>query len=285
MQAGERVDVIKQVADRLAAEDDWSEIDLILDQFDFKTMEIWNDTKKAYVFECIKEAADSQLSALDQYLMGHARPGDEPWESDEFRIFLTHVSNKKQVAHALKSCLRYYGVDSFVAHDDIQAGKQWQTVIESALHSCDALVGLLHEGFRESDWCDQEVGIALGCGVPVVPIQFDLLPYGFFGSLQAEINASMKEPKDLARTVVEILLRDKRTSDKLAEALVERLIHATSFEQANRLSRMLDLEAPLLSSKQVERLREAEKQNDQLEHAFDFDHHISSIEAKIRATR
>jgi hypothetical protein len=30
------------------------------------------------------------------------------------------------------------------------------------LHSCDALVGILHEGFRESPWCDQEVGIVLG---------------------------------------------------------------------------------------------------------------------------
>lgn len=285
MQPGERVDLIKRVADRLAAEDEWSEIDLILEQFGFGIFEEWVGAKKSYVVECVKEGTNQQLNALDQYLMGHTGLGDDPWESEGFRIFLTHVSGKKQVAHALKSCLRYYGVDSFVAHDDIQAGKQWQAVIESALHSCDALAGLLHEGFRESDWCDQEVGIALGRGIPIVPIQFDLLPYGFFGSLQAEINATVKEPKELARSLVEVLLRDKRTSEKLAEALVGRLTCATSFEQANRLSRMLDLEAPLLSVEQVERLREAEKENDQLEHAFDFDHHISAIEGKIRAAR
>ena len=216
--------------------------------------------------------------------MGYSRPGDEPWEDERFRLFLTHVATQKRAAHELKSYLGYFGVDAFVAHDDIQPGREWRLVIESALHSCDALAGLLHEGFHESDWCDQEVGIALGRGIAVVPIQFDLLPYGFFGSVQAVNNAASQESGTLALNLVLVLLKDKRTSEKLTAAIVDELARANSFDQANKLSRILAQDAPLLSREQTEQLRKAEKANDQLQGAFDFDGHLSSIEAKIEAT-
>lgn len=284
MQPGERIDIIKRVATRLAAEDNWGDIDLVLEQFGFQIEQQWRGDYKSYITHCLKNGGDSSLAAVDQYLMGHSRPGDEPWEDERFRLFLTHVATKKQTAHSLKSCLRLYGVDAFVAHEDIQPGKEWQIVIESALHTCDALAGLLHKGFRKSDWCDQEVGFALGRGIPVVPIQYDLLPYGFFGSVQAVNNAATQQSKTLARNLIQILLKDKRSSAQLAETIVDELSNATSFDQANKLSRILAEEAPLLSKNQVEQLREAEKENDQLQGAFHFDRHLSRIEAKIDVT-
>ena len=283
MQPGQRIDVIKRVATRLAATDDWAEIDLVLEQFGFGTAWQWEGDKRSYVIDRTKDGGAGNLTAIDQYLMGHSRPGDEPWEDARFRLFLTHVAPQKQVAHSLKSCLRYYGVDAFVAHDDIQPGKEWQIVIESALHSCDALAGLLHEGFRGSDWCDQEVGIALGRGIAAVPIQFDLLPYGFFGSVQAVNNAAIQQPATLAKNLVQVLLKDKRTSEKLTEAIVDELARAATFDQANKLSKVLAEEAPLLSKRHAEQLRKAEKENDQLRGAYSFEIHLSSIEAKIYA--
>ena len=285
MQPGQRIDTIRRVGTRLGSEDDWAIIDLILEQFGLPTHWEWSGSKNSYVIDCLKNADDDSLVAIDQYLMGHSRPNDEPWEGDGFPLFLTHVATQRQVAHSLKSYLRFYGIDAFVAHDDIQAGKEWQVVIESALRSCDALAGLLHEGFRESDWCDQEVGIALGRGVPVVPVQYDLLPYGFFGSVQAVSNAADLQETDLAKRLVLILLKDKRTAGKLAEAMVSSLADATSFKQANQLSQLLNEEAPLISSDQAERLRNAEKENGELQGAFHFDRHLSSVEARISATR
>ena len=116
-----------------------------------------------------------------------------------------------------------------------------------------------------------------------MPIQFELLPYGFFGYVQAVSNAANQGPKKLARSVVQVLLKDKRTSERLTQAIVEQLTLATSFDQANQLSPMLAKDAPLLSIGQVQQLRGAEKENDQLQRAFDFDDHLSSIEAKIDA--
>lgn len=284
MQPGERVVIIKRIATRLAAEDDWAEIDLVLEQFGFRTLNRWDGDAKSYVLYLIRKEQDSKLKALDQYLMGHNRPDDEPWEEDAFRLFITHLAKHKRDAHSLKSNLRFYGVDGFVAHDDIRPGKEWQLVIESALHTCDALVGLLHNGFRESDWCDQEVGFALGRGVPAVPIHFDLYPYGFFGSVQAIINAGTQEMKGLARRLILILLHDKRTAEKITEALVGQLANARSFDQANKLSGLLASDALLLTREQVARLRTAEKTNGELQGAFDFDSNVSAIEAKLHAS-
>jgi nucleoside 2-deoxyribosyltransferase len=283
MTPGERIEVIKRIATRLGAEDDWAEIDLILEQFGFPTEWRWEGDAKSYVLHCIKNNDDANLEALDQYLTGHSRPDEKPWDDGRFRLFITHLAKHKATAHALKSHLRFYGIDGFVAHDDIKPGKEWQLVIESALHSCDALVALLHDGFRESDWCDQEVGFALGRGVPVVPLHFDLYPYGFFGSVQAIRNAGTQEVKALARDLTLILVQDKRTADKLTMAVVEQLADATSFDQANRLSSLLANEAPLLTQDQADRLRTAKKTNTQLEDAFGFDTNLSTIEAKILA--
>ncbi len=284
MQPGQRVDAIRRVATRLASTDDWLEVDLVLEQFGFPTTDFWQGDMRSYIVDSLKDEDDDKLAAIDQYLMGHSRPGDVPWEDERFRLFLTHVATQKQAAHELKSNLRFYGVDAFVAHEDIQPAKEWLVVVESALHSCDALAGLLHKGFRASDWCDQEVGIALGRRVAVVPIQFDLLPYGFFGSVQAVKNAAIQEPGTLALNLINVLLKDKRTSEKLAGAIVDELAGATSFDQANRLSRILAQNAALLSKEQTEQLRKAERENDQLQRSYDFDKHLSSIEAKIDAT-
>ncbi len=280
MQPGERIPLIRRLAERLAAEKDWAEIDFVLDQFGAPTEYSWQGTMYEYVRHCLRGCPDLLLLSIEQYTMGQVSPAEEPWEEGCFRLFISHLATQNLVAHDLKSHLSFYGIDAFLAHEDIKPGKHWQRVIEAALHSCDALVALLHDGFRDSLWCDQEVGIALGRGVPVVPINYDLNPYGFFGSLQA-LNARGQLMKPLASSLMNLLLEDKRTAERLAEGIVSRLENARSYEEANRLSAVLNTDAPLISRDQAKRLRQAEKRNDQLQGAFDFDDNLSSIEAKI----
>ena len=273
-----------RIASRLAR-DDWADIDLVLEQFGFETASLWEEDKRTSILHSLKRGDDDGLVELDEYLLGHSRPDEERWENESFRLFLTHVAEKREVAHSLKSSLRFYGVDAFVAHDDIQPAQEWLLAIEEALHSCDALAGLLHEGFRESDWCDQEVGIAIGRRIVVVPIQFDLLPYGFFGSLQAVNNAASQRPTTLARSLVRILLEDKRSSAELTAAIVAQLARAETYPQANKLAQILAEEAPPLSRAQLERLRRAKRKNYVVRRANAVEGHLSSIEAKSGVTR
>ncbi|MGA9048524.1 MAG: toll/interleukin-1 receptor domain-containing protein, partial [Dehalococcoidia bacterium] len=102
-----------------------------------------------------------------------------------FRVFLSHKSEVKEETAKLKEKLKIYGITCFVAHTDIEPTKEWQTEIENALHSMDALIALLTDDFHNSDWTDQEVGFAFGRSVPIIPVKLGRDPYGFMGKFQA----------------------------------------------------------------------------------------------------
>jgi hypothetical protein len=50
------------------------------------------------------------------------------------------VSKDEATAMRLKECLGAYGITGFVAHEDIEPSRVWQTEIERALFAMDALV-------------------------------------------------------------------------------------------------------------------------------------------------
>ncbi|MCY3642184.1 MAG: glycosyltransferase [Acidimicrobiaceae bacterium] len=54
------------------ATDDWAEIDLVLEQFGFRTSSHWDRDMKSYVINYIKDGDGSGLTAIDHYLMGRS---------------------------------------------------------------------------------------------------------------------------------------------------------------------------------------------------------------------
>jgi len=71
-------------------------------------------------------------------------------------------------------------VSCFVAHLSIRPTREWQDEIERALFSMDALIALLTKDFQKSNWTDQEISIALGRKVPVIPLKIDKKPLWFY---------------------------------------------------------------------------------------------------------
>ena len=65
------------------------------------------------------------------------------WKPGYFRLFISHLSDYKVSASNLKECLQDYGIDGFVAHEDITPSKEWEQEIEAALFSLDALCAIV----------------------------------------------------------------------------------------------------------------------------------------------
>ena len=240
MQPGERVTIIKKAAQTLAAQG-WSDIDLTLGQFGFPTEDEWRGDEYAYVIEQLKRGGDDDLVALHAYLHpGDVPPTepqpdliedpDSPWETGGFRLFVSHLSGEKENVSRLKSALAAHSIEAFVAHEAIEPTKEWVNVIEAALRSCDALAAWLSPGFRESSWCDQEVGFAVSRGILVVPLRFGLDPYGFIGKYQALTVRDKHPPVDLARTIFDLLVQHELTRSAMARALVWRYENSRSFD-------------------------------------------------------
>lgn len=131
----------------------------------------------------IESAPDDLSSDLHAYLTGEAvsntsqTPG--AWSGSGVRLFFSHLATHKAVVSDVVTALSNFGIEAFVAHEDIEPTKEWQRVIEASLASCDAMVVFLHEGFRQSSWCDQEVGWVYGRQRPMLCLEFDSVPHGF----------------------------------------------------------------------------------------------------------
>lgn len=134
------------------------------------------------------------------------------WRSGYFRMFISHLTENKDSASHLKNALVKYGIDCFVAHEDIEPSKLWQTEIEKALASMDLLCAILTPGFYQSKWCDQEVGIALGRSIPTLSIKKGADPHGFIGKYQAIKAKSSAEA--VAKDVFEVICKMDNVNNK-----------------------------------------------------------------------
>ena len=154
---------------------------------------------------------------------------NEPWERGGLRLFMSHLAIHQEYVGNVGRMASTAGVNSFVAHTSIQPSREWQSVIETALRTCDAMVVFLHAGFDQSPWCDQEVGFALGREIPILPLAFDLFPYGFLSKFQAE-KVREQQPWDVGTRILD-WLSAARLQPEARERFVEGLV--TSFEQIN----------------------------------------------------
>jgi hypothetical protein len=115
-------------------------------------------------------------------------------------LFASHQSSPKALVGSVAAALERYGVEMFVAHEEIESDREWKDEILKALGTTDGGVAFLHQEFKGSDWCAQEVGWLRGRGVPVVSLKFDLAPYGPVGERQA-IPAAGKDAPALAEAL------------------------------------------------------------------------------------
>ena len=183
------------------------------------------------------------------------------WDADGYRVFLSHkVEVKKEVAE-LKERLRIFGISGFVAHEDIHPTKEWQDEIENALATMDAFVALMTKDFHDSLWTDQEVGFALGRGVPIIAVKLGRDPYGFLGKFQALAG----NWETVAEGVVKLLIKQPRMLD----AYIGAIERCSGFDGGNLLASILT-RVDALSDDQTNRLVSAFNSNTEIRGSFGF---------------
>jgi hypothetical protein len=265
MRPAERITVIKETA-TLLSEQEWSDIDLTLGEHDLPTTDSWNGSKYNYVIAMLDRESDEKLREVHEFVTGEAGDtpvGPHPWRQGYFKLFLSHLAVHQEQVSYVGHNLRRYGVSSFVAHSSITPSTEWQTVIEVALRTSDAMAVFLHNGFKESDWCDQEVGFALARRVPILPLAIDVMPYGFMGKLQAARCRSDDSAPKIAERILRWLLKTPATQTAMTDGLVTAFERSGSFSDTRSIYNLL-VEMPVFTPAQLQRLEGATKENDQV---------------------
>ena len=135
-------------------------------------------------------------------------------------FFLSHHHLDKLLAGDIRKLLETKGFAAFVAHEDITPSDEWEEAIRTHLHSCTALIAVVTENFANSSFTNQEVGIALEAGKPVIPIAFGVSGGNLPGFLKSK-QAVFCENKPLARCVNEAV--EPFSSEQLPESVVSRI--------------------------------------------------------------
>ena len=215
-------------------------------------------------------------------MMPESQVDDDRLWTPGLRLFLSHLSEHKVYVAGVQEHLRQRGVSSFVAHEDIEPATEWVDEIEYALKTADAMAVFLHEGCHESHWADQEVGAAVGRGIPVIPIRFEVDPYGFIGRYQAL--QGMADEARMAGDILKILHKHDGFSEKIGDGLIAAAEHAGNFDEANVLAGRIRNQAEW-TSEQVKALVRAGASNTQVLDAYKCRPAIENIAGEILGYR
>jgi hypothetical protein len=279
MKPAERATLVKEIAKRLANED-WSLVDSTLESFSLPTYTAWNGSVLSYVLHCLRGAEETTLRELAEHV-GYSsvekshRLIPRFWKAGMFRLFITHLATQRKVAAELQVELHSFGISSFVAHNDITPTKEWQTEIEAALSSCEALVALLHPKFHESKWTDQEIGYAMGRGIPVFTVRCGEDPYGFIGKFQA-FNGNSKKAPVLAKELFDALRKGKSTSKRMGEAVIAGFTGSSSYKAAKERMAYVE-ELTVWDTAFTSSLEAAVKKNPQIADSFGVPERIQKL--------
>lgn len=226
MRVTERLELAEQIACELQSRYTFAELDRFLTAFGIDVSEAqWGNSKRVYARDILSGASEKLLRAVAEELELDVRTGTgrvvnypEAWrDTTDFRLFISHVSKDKAVAHRLREALASYSIAGFVAHDDIEPTSAWEREIERALWTMDAMVAVLTDGFSKSVWCQQEVGFALGRGAKVISFKWGEDPVGFISKEQA-LPRRNRTAEEIAAEIDRLLAKDSRTTDRLEKA-------------------------------------------------------------------
>lgn len=174
------------------------------------------------------------------------------WRPRRLRLFVTHASRVPTSGAPFKTALASYGIDAFVAHEEVEPSPEWLREIELALRTTHALCAIVTNDFHASQWCNQEVGFALGRPVPVFRIGSAADAPGFLHQLHA-IQSDDSEDV-VAQRVFELLTNLQSCKSLLIEALLCALEEADSPVAARQFMERLKALRNQLSPEQIRRI-------------------------------
>lgn len=236
---------VAEVLDKIFAANEGT-ISEVIDHFD---IDLWYQQKSPEKYKKLFSGGASHLADF--------------WKSGYLRLFVSHLSSNKARMSALKAGLETWGISAFIAHEDIEPSREWRDEVEAGLETMDVLAAVVEPGFKESDWCVQEVGYALGRKVDIIPLRAGLDPFGFFGKYQG-IQIKGRLPEQVVCDIAQVLLKKPQHREKVLQSMSKALATLGSDKKIHNIT-MLDgwsilTDAQLKDVMEQGSMSEAEKQ-------------------------
>lgn len=201
------------------------------DPFGPTVADIITDADERTVADLYALVAEGETDDSDERF--HA-DGLTNWEPEHVRVFISHSAQYKAFVSEVAKYLDAFGFHGFVAHDSMTVSQSWQRQIEQALRTMDAAVVILHPEVNSSAWCQQEIGWALGRGVPHFVLRMGADPDGFIAATQWASRPEAR-PEQIGALIIDWLIDVPALRSAILTGLLGALREVTSFDRAARI--------------------------------------------------
>ena len=192
---------------------------------------------------------------------------DTPITRGSLRVFVSHSHHDRAQAVIIKETWESYGMEVFVAHEDLTPSLEWEKEIHKFLKTADLFVAIMTKQFRGSLWTDQEAGIAYERSLEFFPVVVDMAPYGFIGKYQG-MKCTGGITKALARDMIDKLLMNERIKSRVFDSLVRSLDTSISYDQTNRIIVKIKAHEGELDARRISAICRSWLTNNQVRDAF-----------------
>ena len=159
-------------------------------------------------------------------------------EGVKLKAFLSYFTRDKELAGQIKHALEEYGIEAFLAHEDIEPPAKWIETIKAELKACHIFLPILTDNFHKSYWTDQETGIAFNRDKLIIPLKITKDPYGFISQFQAlPIDTGTIKPS--CHKLLKIIVSNPRLGDLLIDDLITRFGKSGSWSVAAENTELL----------------------------------------------
>ncbi len=182
------------------------------------------------------------------------------------KVFLSYHSSDKLLAGEIKLHLGNYGLNIFLAHEDIEPAQDWQSRIMLELKKADVFLPLLTDSFSMSKWTAQECGIAVARGIFIISLKVTIDPFGFLSKNQA-LSFKKENVVRSCSSIAKVISRNSRLQRRFLDGLVDSVRRSESFEEAIRRTSLLN-DFSECNRKQVNEIVRAATGNPQIFKSF-----------------
>lgn len=182
------------------------------------------------------------------------------------RAFLSYSTKDKRLAGNIKQQLEYWGIGVFLAHEDIRPSRRWQDEIIASLKRCQIFMPLLTKNFTQSEWTDQESGMAIAYSKIIIPLSVNMDIHGFLGRYQA-LKLKVRTLDESCKKILLVLNENEKLKENLQNDFIYTFVRSSSFFEANDKSELIENLGPY-NSNQLNEIIQGCVNNSQIYEAF-----------------
>ena len=191
------------------------------------------------------------------------------------RVFLSYSTSDKEIAGNIRWGLEELGVEAFLAHEDISPSAEWQDVILENLRSCDVFVPILTRHFHNSNWTDQETGVAICLQKLIIPLKIDANPYGFIGKYQA-LKFDLDKLAESCWVILSTIDQHKAFKEAVRDCVIRAFVDSHSYEDAKKKSSFL-LYFDSYGTPQLDEIMRGSSRNRQIYESFGAQNNLRTL--------